>query len=113
MKEPVILSHEEMTSPDKDKIINSRLSFHQESAALSYLTDLDENKKAELYELSAGDDTRHLDSRQKEAIESHFRHDIIDTYVDRTFTEKIMDLDSSPKLRRTEHTTETKERVER
>ena len=108
MKEPVVLSEEEIATSKEEKtdIINSRRSINQRSEALNYLQDVENNKKAEIHGIEHESEAKHLDSRQQEAVRSHLRHETVDTFVDRTFTEKIMDMDISKKLRQDFHTRE-------
>lgn len=116
MKDPVILSKEEMEG-DKDtrnEALETRMQINQKSEAKNYVSNLENNKREEIHDVVDETDERckKLDDRQKEAIHYVLNLKTIDTYVDRTFQEKILDFDLSSKLVQETHTTTTKE-VER
>ena len=116
MKDPVILSKEEMEG-DKDtrnEALENRIQINQKSEAKNYVSNLENNKREEIHDIVDKTDKRckKLDDRQKEAIHYVLNLKTIDTYVDRTFQEKILDFDLSSKLVQETHTTTTKE-VER
>ena len=113
MKDPVILSKEEMEG-DKDtrnEALETRMQINQKSEAKNYVLNLENNKREEIHEVVDKEDERckNLDDRQKEAIHYVLNLKTIDTYVDRTFQEKILDFDLSSKLVQETHTTTTKE----
>ena len=116
MKDPVILSKEEMEG-DKDtrnEALENRIQINQKSEAKNYVSNLENNKREEIHDIVDKTDERckKLDDRQKEAIHYVLNLKTIDTYIDRTFQEKILDFDLSSKLVQETHTTTTKE-VER
>lgn len=116
MKDPVILSKEEMEG-DKDtrnEALENRIQINQKSEAKNYVSNLENNKREEIHDIvnETNERCKKLDDRQKEAIHYVLNLKTIDTYVDRTFQEKILDFDLSSKLVQETHTTTTKE-VER
>lgn len=113
MKEPVVMTEEEIAASKEEKteIINSRRRINQKTEALDYLEDVDNSKKTEIHGILNQSEARHLDARQQEAVRRHLSHETTDTYVDRTFMEKIMDKDLSKKLRQENHVTESKDRT--
>ena len=106
IKDPVVLSKEEISKPiaEKSGIINSRRTINQTSEASVRLTEQEKIKKEELYGVERGQDG-HLDPRQKDALKEYYRHEITDTYVERTFTEKVFDMETGRKLQENSHTT--------
>lgn len=102
MKDPVILSKDEMEG-DKDTrntALESRMQVNQRSEAKDFVSNLEDNKRQEIHDVINETEDRYLklDDRQKEAIHYVTTLKTIDTYVDRTFGEKVMDFDLSSKL---------------
>lgn len=99
MRDPIILDQKEYDTPDRTIVVSQRYNTMQKSAAVDYLTQIDSHRKSELHEVDRVEDIKpYFSNKQKECIRKYETVEQHDIYVDRTFLEKIFDMDTSAKL---------------
>lgn len=102
MKDVAVLTESEMKMEAKDKIaiIEERVATKENEASKQYFKDYQERKEQFL-----NTKIEDMSPEDKEIAKSYTDHEIQVTYVERSFSEKIMDMDFGTKMR--EQTVET------
>lgn len=104
MEDVAVLTEDEMKREPAEKValIERRALSKENEASKQYYRDYDE-KKEQFVNTKIED----MSPEDKEIVKSYTCHEIRETYVERSFSEKIMDMDFGTKLRE-EHVQETR-----